>query len=136
MRFRDADVTLVVDRDGHWNHQCAKRAFLTFHTDKNLDSVRAVLRANPEDVTVSFNDEIIGIVKLDKTTYLVEISIAQVRWSWTVEAFPLTRAAYEEPSSRQRLRLLFMNSLGRTRSLRRAGPGSLLRLDFSWYAND
>jgi hypothetical protein len=73
VRFRDADVTLVVDRDGHWNHQCAERAFLTFHNDKNLDSVRAVLRANPEDVTVSFNDEIIGIVKLDKTTYQVDL---------------------------------------------------------------
>lgn len=136
MKFRDADVTLVVDLDGHWNHQCAERAFLTLHHVRNLDAVRAVLQSHPEEVAVSLSDEIIGIVKLDKTTYLVEISIAQVRWSWTVEAFPLTRAAYEEPSSRQRLRLLFMNSLGRTRSLRRAGPGSLLRLDFSWYAND
>lgn len=73
MRFRDADVTLVVDLDGHWNHQCAERAFLTFHNDKNLDAVKAALKVTLGEATVSFNDEIIGIVKLDKTTYLVDL---------------------------------------------------------------
>lgn len=73
VRFRDADVTLVVDLDGHWNHQCAERAFLTFHHVRNLDAVRAVLQAYPEEVAVSLSDEIIGIVKLDKTTYLVDL---------------------------------------------------------------
>ena len=73
MRFRDTDVTLVVDLDGHWNHQCAGRAFLTFHHVRNLDAVRAVLQANPEEVAVSLSDEIIGIVKLDKTTYLFDL---------------------------------------------------------------
>ena len=57
MRFRDADVTLVVDLDGHWNHQCAGRAFLTFHHVRNLDVVKAVLKADPGEATVSFNDE-------------------------------------------------------------------------------
>lgn len=73
VRFNDADVTLVVDLDGHWNHQCAERAFLTFHNVKNLDVVRAVLQAHSEDVVVSFNDEIIGIAKLDKTMYRVDL---------------------------------------------------------------
>ena len=73
MRFRDADVTLVVDLDGHWNHQCSKRAFLTFHHVKNLDAVRAVLQAHPEEVAVSLCDEIVGIVKRDKTTYQVDL---------------------------------------------------------------
>ncbi len=73
MRFCDGNLTLVVDLDGHWNHQCAERAFLTFHHVRNLDTVRAVFQALPEDVSVSFNDEIIGIAKLDKTRYLVDL---------------------------------------------------------------
>ena len=73
VRFSDRDVTLVVDLDGHWNHQCAERAFLTFHHVRNLDVVRAVLKADPEEVVVSLNDEIIGIAKLDKTTYLIDL---------------------------------------------------------------
>ena len=73
VRFCDADVTLVVDLDGHWNHQFAERAYLTFHHVKNLDAVRAVFKAHPEEVAVSFNDEIIGIAKLDKTQYVVDL---------------------------------------------------------------
>lgn len=76
MRFSDGDVTLVVDLDGHWNHQCAERAFLTFHHVRKLDAVRAVLQADPEEVVVSLNDEIIGIAKLDKTKYLVDLQHA------------------------------------------------------------
>lgn len=76
VRFSDGDVTLVVDLYGHWNHQCAERAFLTFHHVSNLDAVRAALQAPPEGTTVNFNDEIIGIMKLDKTKYRVDLQRA------------------------------------------------------------
>ena len=76
VRFKDSDVTLVVDLDGHWNHQCPERAFLTFHHVRNLDAVRAVLQVSPEEVEVNMNDEIIGIAKSDKTTYLVDLNHA------------------------------------------------------------
>ena len=76
VRFSDGDVTLVVDLDGHWNHQCAERAFLTFHHVRNIDAVRAVFQAHPEEITVNYRDEIIGITKLDKTKYLVDFQLA------------------------------------------------------------
>lgn len=71
--FNDDDVTLVAELDGHWNHQCPERAFLTFHGVKNLTEVRIKLAAPIEQGDAKLNDEIIGIRKLDKTRYLVDL---------------------------------------------------------------
>lgn len=73
VKFNDPDVTLVADLDGHWNNKRAERAYLTFHSVKNIAEVRATLSARPDEDVMEVNDEMIGVVKLDKTRYLVDL---------------------------------------------------------------
>ena len=77
VRISGDELMLVADLDGHWNNKCAQRACLMFHSVKNLADVCATLGLEPADGKYAYNDEIIGLLKTDKTMYLVDLAKAR-----------------------------------------------------------
>jgi len=76
VRLTGGDLTLVADLDGHWNNKCEQRAYLTFHNVKNMDAVRARFSLAVGESSTDLSDDIIAVVKVDKTRYLVDLSKA------------------------------------------------------------
>jgi hypothetical protein len=73
--FDGDDVTLIAELDGHWNHQCAERAYLTFRSVKNTTDVRHKLVLSADLMDARLSDEIIGIRKIHKTKYLINLHL-------------------------------------------------------------
>lgn len=77
IRICDNELMLVADLDGHWNNKCVQRACLIFHNVKNLPDVCRTLGLKHVEGKHSFLDEIIGVLKADRRTYLVDLARTQ-----------------------------------------------------------
>ena len=77
VRISGDELTLVADLDGHWNNKCAQRACLLFHNVKNIHEVCETLGVPAADGQHQYNDEIIGIMKTDKTEFLIDLADAR-----------------------------------------------------------
>ena len=73
IRISGDDLTFVADLNGHWNKQCSERAYLTFHNVKNVDALRTRLSIPSDESRIELADEIIGVMKLDKTKYRIDL---------------------------------------------------------------
>lgn len=80
VRISGNELTLVADLYGHWNHGCEQRAWLMFHNVKNFTEICETLGLESAEGKHEYNDEIIGILKTDKTKYLVDLSKARELW--------------------------------------------------------
>ena len=74
VRFEDRRLVLEADLDGHWNNKVRERALLVFEVVHNVDEIRQRLHCPDLTAELKLNDEIIGIVKVAKTRYLVDLS--------------------------------------------------------------
>lgn len=74
VRFGDRTLSLEADLNGHWNNRVPERAVLTFEVVHNIDEIRQRLQCPEAAAEVKLQDEIIGIVKVAKTRYLVDLS--------------------------------------------------------------
>lgn len=77
VRIFGDELTLVADLDEHWNNKCARRACLIFHNVKNLADVCDRLGLEFSNGKYPYNDEIIGLLKTDKTMYLIDLAKAR-----------------------------------------------------------
>lgn len=77
VRISGDQMTLVTELDGHWNNQCEQRAYLVFYSVKNLVDLCATLGIAKTDGETKYRDEIIGVVKVDKTQYRVDLQVTQ-----------------------------------------------------------
>ncbi len=59
--------------DGHWNNQCEEDACLAFEAVHNLDEIRTTFNAVADEQCIDVDDEIVGVAKLTKTRYLVDL---------------------------------------------------------------
>lgn len=74
------ELTFVADLNGHWNQGCEQRASLMFHKVKNLAVVCETLGLDAEDGKHQYDDEIIGILRSDKSRYLIDLAKASDLW--------------------------------------------------------
>ena len=73
IRFEDRRVVFEVSLDGHWNKGCPEDAWLAFEIVHNLDEIRVAFNASTDQPCVEVEDEIIGVARLTKTRYLVDL---------------------------------------------------------------
>lgn len=73
LRFEDRRVVFEASLDPVWNNKCPENVELAFETVHNLDDVRRQFNVGNGQSIVTVSDEIIGVVKLEKTRYLVDL---------------------------------------------------------------
>jgi len=76
VRFEDRRVVFEASLDGHWNNRCEEHACLGFELVHNLDEIRTAFNAPAGESCVDVDDEIIGVAKLTKTRYCVDLQTA------------------------------------------------------------
>ena len=74
VRFEGRRIVFEASLDGHWNNNCPEDAELMFETVHNLDEIKRRFGTNDDDSIVDVIDEIICVVKLQKTRYLVDLN--------------------------------------------------------------
>ena len=73
VRFEDRRIVFEVSLNAHWNAGGADAAQLVFETVHNLEEIKTLFGAVGSQSSVDVADEIIGVAKLSKTRYIIDL---------------------------------------------------------------
>jgi len=73
VRFEERRIVFETSLDGHWNKDCPQKAQLIFETVHNLEEIKTLFGAVGRQSLVDVADEIIGVAKLSKTCYIIDL---------------------------------------------------------------